>query len=234
MNTLDSFPVDAWYPVDASRHVSAGAVTLGLLFGQELALWRTTAGQVQAWSNRCPHRSVRLTLGLIVDDHLVCRYHGWRYASNGQCVAIPAHPGLSPPKAACVRTYGVAEGSGLVWASIGAPQGEAPRLTPQATLCRHYVLPISPDAAAGHAAADGFERRDVQRFERAGFIGDTAASLLLQPIGSERTGAYLFIEQAPALAEGAAQRQQANLAFKALAARWTRAAQSVHEGVQHA
>jgi phenylpropionate dioxygenase-like ring-hydroxylating dioxygenase large terminal subunit len=96
--------------------------------GVELALWRDDEGRLSAWENRCPHRGVRLTLGTNTGDALVCRYHGWRFATQtARCVAIPAHPAQTPPIAARVAQYACSERDGFAWVHAGTPE-EYPRV----------------------------------------------------------------------------------------------------------
>jgi nitrite reductase/ring-hydroxylating ferredoxin subunit len=119
--------VAVWHPVAASHELRAGHnIVASFLHGAELALWRTPAGAPQAWDNRCPHRSVRFTLGQVVGDRLSCAYHGWQFeAGSGACVGIPAHPQLSPPRHVCVKTWRVAEAAGMVWVHPAVDSTEA-------------------------------------------------------------------------------------------------------------
>lgn len=118
----------AWHPVVASHELQAGRnIVAGFVQGAELALWRTAAGEPQAWDNRCPHRSVRFTLGQVLGDRLSCAYHGWQFeAGSGACAAIPAHPQLPPPRHVCVQTWRVAEAGGMVWVRAAAGDDAGP------------------------------------------------------------------------------------------------------------
>ncbi|MBK7614856.1 MAG: Rieske (2Fe-2S) protein [Burkholderiales bacterium] len=117
----------AWHPVAASHELRAGEnIVASFLQGAELALWRTPEGAPQAWDNRCPHRSVRFTLGQVVGDRLSCAYHGWQFqAGSGACAGIPAHPHLSPPRHVCVKTWRVAEAAGMIWVNPVADSTDA-------------------------------------------------------------------------------------------------------------
>ena len=46
-------------------------------------MWRDRAGDVHVWEDLCIHRGSRLSKGCIVDDTVVCPYHGWRYDGCG-------------------------------------------------------------------------------------------------------------------------------------------------------
>lgn len=108
-----------WYPVAASERLQAGrsidAVHAG---GAELVIWRAASGQVQAWENRCPHRSVRLSIGQVSGERLACAYHGWQFeVGTGACVVLPAHPALPAPQQIRVKTWRTLEVDGMLWVS---------------------------------------------------------------------------------------------------------------------
>jgi phenylpropionate dioxygenase-like ring-hydroxylating dioxygenase large terminal subunit len=62
------------------------------------------------------HSRVRLSLGQVQGESLVCAYHGWQFAAeDGHCQRIPAQPEQRAPKTVCARSYAVMENSGLIW-----------------------------------------------------------------------------------------------------------------------
>lgn len=111
-----------WFPVVPSAVLAAGRTLFAACVqDQELVLWRAADGTVQVWENRCPHRSVRLTMGQVLGDRLSCAYHGWQFqAGTGACVAIPAHPQMVAPRDVRVHTWLACEHRGMVWARDGA------------------------------------------------------------------------------------------------------------------
>ena len=122
--SADPVLLDDWHPVAASDSLAAGTSRPFMLLGRELVAWRTADGTLHAAEDRCPHRGTRLSIGRIDGNTLVCAYHGWRYASSGQCVHIPAHPELTPPGSARLAMHHARERHGLVWACAGEPRGE--------------------------------------------------------------------------------------------------------------
>ena len=56
--------------------------------GVPLALFRSD-GRAAALVDRCPHRNFPLSQGRVEDGALICPYHGWRFAADGACVAVP-------------------------------------------------------------------------------------------------------------------------------------------------
>ena len=108
-----------WFPVCRGGEAVARHVVHTALLGQELAVWRSDTGTVNAWENRCPHRGVRLSVGTNLGHVLECRYHGWTFESgSGQCIERPAHPGQKPPALARARVFPCLEAYGYVWVRL--------------------------------------------------------------------------------------------------------------------
>jgi nitrite reductase/ring-hydroxylating ferredoxin subunit len=104
-----------WFAVSGSTGLENNQVNAVKLNNNEIAIWRNSNGELCAVENRCAHRGVRLSLGYIASDRLVCRYHGWQYDTRGQCKYTPAQPEFTPPKSLCVKRYDICESHGLVW-----------------------------------------------------------------------------------------------------------------------
>jgi len=161
-----------WHPVAASAAVPAGQIMVAELLGTEIALWRGADGDIRAWENRCPHRGMRLTLGRIENDAVVCRYHGWRYDAAGRCVHVPSQPDHAMAQV-CVGTYVAIERYGLVWVCLGTPgrrvlpfpEYEDARL--RKVLCGPY-----PVAASGPRVVENFLDMAHFAFVHAGILGE--------------------------------------------------------------
>lgn len=113
MSTLS----DWWLPVAGADALSAGRCRPAQHFDTALVLWRSAGGAAAAFDDRCPHRGASLSLGRVQGDRLECPYHGWRFARNGQCVAVPAVPGFVPPAGHGARSWQLIERHGLLWAA---------------------------------------------------------------------------------------------------------------------
>jgi nitrite reductase/ring-hydroxylating ferredoxin subunit len=111
--------MNRWFAVSASGEVAPNAVAHTQLLGQELVLWRSAAGTLNAWENRCPHRGVRLSLGSCLGEELRCQYHAWRFASgSGQCTLIPSHPSQRPASTLRPGVFPVVEDGGFAWVNL--------------------------------------------------------------------------------------------------------------------
>jgi phenylpropionate dioxygenase-like ring-hydroxylating dioxygenase large terminal subunit len=114
-----------WHPVAASDKVTDEPYPIELL-GEPVVLWRAN-GQVVAFRDLCIHRGVRLSLGRVHGQSLVCAYHGWRYGASGECVLIPSQPAdASIPRKARVDRYQAEERYGLVWVCLEDPVAPLP------------------------------------------------------------------------------------------------------------
>lgn len=112
---------DYWYAVEEVRRIRPGTVVEVVFWKRSIALYRAADGSFHALENRCAHRQLKLSLGLVEGCRLVCAYHGWKYAPNGE-LAETAHEriGKSFPRVS-IRTYPVKVRYGLVWLFPGDP-----------------------------------------------------------------------------------------------------------------
>jgi len=111
--------VSQWFPIIRSEELVPGHIGRSALFGQELALWRDSDGRANAWGDRCPHRGVRLSIGLNLGDRLKCQYHGWQFDSqSGQCAFIPAHPDHVPDARLKAGVFSSLERFGFLWVTL--------------------------------------------------------------------------------------------------------------------
>lgn len=149
-----ALPVNGWYAVGGSDGLAPGALMPATLFGAETVVWRGGDGSVHAWENRCRHRGMRLTLGFVDGDTLACRYHGWRYGAGGECVSIPAHPGMTPPDSFRVSTHACHERHGLIWVSIAADEDQPPAMDgigDDVFFCRSLIVRARAEDVAARA-----------------------------------------------------------------------------------
>lgn len=117
-----------WFPAGLQNHVlpkTAGRIMIG---DKDIALWRGEDGQIRAWENRCPHRGMRLSYGIVRGNTLTCLYHGWSYDGTGGCAGIPAHPDLTPPKTIRTKVYRAADSGGMIWVANPEEATEVPAI----------------------------------------------------------------------------------------------------------
>jgi len=109
---------DFWYPVARGVEVKRGKAHACSFAGEPIVLVRGTGGRVFALADRCAHRQVPLSTGVVDGDGLRCGYHGWTYAADGRCVNVPylSECGTRPNS---VRSYPCREAYGLVFVFPG-------------------------------------------------------------------------------------------------------------------
>jgi phenylpropionate dioxygenase-like ring-hydroxylating dioxygenase large terminal subunit len=120
-----------WYPVAESRSVRREKASAAVFAGERIALYRGKSGTVYALEDRCAHRQVPLSMGVVQGDVLRCCYHAWAYRGDGRISQIPYLPkGVTrPPRG--VRAYPVREAYGLVFVFPGDPQLAATTAFPE-------------------------------------------------------------------------------------------------------
>ncbi len=112
---------DFWYPVAVSGSVRRGKTFAARFAGERIALYRSAGGVVYALEDRCAHRQVPLSMGVVEGEALRCCYHAWAYRGDGRISQIPYLPkgAARPPRG--VRAYPVREAYGLVFVFPGDP-----------------------------------------------------------------------------------------------------------------
>ncbi|MEU1471697.1 aromatic ring-hydroxylating dioxygenase subunit alpha [Streptomyces sp. NPDC005761] len=111
-----------WYPVAVAKKVRAGRVVAAEFAGERLALYRGRSGAVHALEDRCAHRQIPLSMGVVEGEVLRCRYHAWAYRGDGRISQIPylSKEDRRPPRG--VRSYPVREAYGFVFIFPGDPE----------------------------------------------------------------------------------------------------------------
>ncbi|WP_297844116.1 Rieske 2Fe-2S domain-containing protein [Pseudomonas sp.] len=121
---------NAWWASALSESVNSEKPLAVAFGGEELVLFRNAEGQAFALEDRCPHRRVPLSLGIVVKSGLQCGYHGWTFdGASGSCTQIPnLHATEKVPQRYGARAFPVAEANGFVhvWLGEGDPCGELP------------------------------------------------------------------------------------------------------------
>ena len=154
---MHSDTAGSWVPVALSSDLPAATVIPARIPAGPLAVWRSQSGRVAASADRCPHRGMSLSHGFVRGEALSCIYHGWSYGQAGNCLRIPAHPGLTPPEAIRAVTYPVTEADGVIWIAAGEPAAAPPALdgvVPLRSLTAFAGI-AAIEAAAGARAGDG-------------------------------------------------------------------------------
>src|SRR5688572_1067123 len=73
-----------WYAAAESRELGREQIREVVFWKMSVAIYRDRYGQVHAVENRCAHRQLKLSLGSVHKDKLVCAYHGWKYDAGGK------------------------------------------------------------------------------------------------------------------------------------------------------
>jgi len=117
---------DHWYPVAWSSELKRGKPLAVRFAGEPIVLVRPESGPVFALEDRCAHRQVPLSKGIVQGNAIRCCYHGWTYDGSGRCIEIPYLGKGKLPNG--VRTYPCREVEGLILVFPGDPgrAGEVP------------------------------------------------------------------------------------------------------------
>ena len=128
MTNLPQAVRQAWHMAALSRQIGEGTVRAVEVCGTPLALFRA-GGKLGALVDRCPHRNYPLSLGRVQQGTLECPYHGWRFAADGACVAVPGCR-LDDAGRLSAEPVRVHEAHGAVFVALDPSAPAAPDLPP--------------------------------------------------------------------------------------------------------
>jgi vanillate O-demethylase monooxygenase subunit len=167
-----AFVRNQWYVAAFGAEVGAAPVSRTVL-GEAIALFRTADGAVAALADRCVHRRFPLSAGSVVDDVLVCGYHGFTYDRTGTCVAVPGQTRI--PRTARVPAYPVVEQDSFVWVWIGDDDLADPATIPRAPWLADpawaSVCGMEPLAARYSLLVDNLLDLSHETYLHGGYIG---------------------------------------------------------------
>jgi phenylpropionate dioxygenase-like ring-hydroxylating dioxygenase large terminal subunit len=110
---------DHWYPVAWSTELKPGRTLAVQFAGEPIVLVRPKEGEVFALEDRCAHRQVPLSRGMVDGCAVRCCYHGWTYDRTGGCIDVPYLGKGKLPNG--VRAYPCRELHGLILIFPGDP-----------------------------------------------------------------------------------------------------------------
>ena len=119
---------EAWYYAAPGRKVGRGGMLARTMLGEPILIGRDREGAVFALRDICPHRAMPLSAGGFDGTELECCYHGWRFATDGHCTAIPslAEGQTFDLARIAVARYPAREVQGNIWVFFGGDAGAAP------------------------------------------------------------------------------------------------------------
>ena len=112
-----------WHPCFDSASLTSDKPRKVRLLGEDLILFRDTAGKPGLVHEHCCHRGTSLYYGRVEDDGIRCCYHGWKFDVEGRCLDQPSEiDGGRGRNAIRQPWYPVKERYGLIFAYMGPPE----------------------------------------------------------------------------------------------------------------
>ncbi|WP_193369677.1 aromatic ring-hydroxylating dioxygenase subunit alpha [Pelagibius marinus] len=123
-----TYPFNTWYAVAWDYEIAEGRLLPRRICNKPLVFYRKKDGTAVAMDDACWHRLAPLSKGKVVNDNVVCPYHGLVFEPGGRCVHMPSQETINP--SACVRTYPLVDRHRLCWVWMGDPALADPNLIP--------------------------------------------------------------------------------------------------------
>lgn len=126
-----NFLRNSWYCAGWSHEIDEKPKGIRIL-NEYIVIYRGSDRRAIAMTGRCPHRFAPLNLGVVIDDDILCPYHGLRYGADGACKHNPHGDGFIPPNAK-LDTYIIEEHNTALWVWMGDADNADRTLLPAET-----------------------------------------------------------------------------------------------------
>jgi 5,5'-dehydrodivanillate O-demethylase len=110
-----------WQPIAISKDYAPCVSKRIKILGVFYTLYRGENGEFHLVQDRCPHRGTSLAYGWVEGNSIRCRYHGWKFAGNGQGEEFPAET-ATYALSICLKSYPVREYLGAIFGYFGADE----------------------------------------------------------------------------------------------------------------
>lgn len=114
--------LNEWYVAANSSEVQDKPLSRRIL-DTPIVLFRDAQGVASALLDICPHRLAPLSMGVMLDGHLQCPYHGLEFDGGGICVRNP-HGNGATPSSLNVKSFPLVEQHDLIWIWLGEKVGD--------------------------------------------------------------------------------------------------------------
>jgi phthalate 4,5-dioxygenase oxygenase subunit len=93
------------------------------ILSERLIAFRNSEGEYGLIDEFCAHRGASLWFGRVEQGGIRCAYHGWKYATSGQCVEVPSEPENSNFCSKVKLTaYPLVKVGDILWTYLGDPE----------------------------------------------------------------------------------------------------------------
>jgi phenylpropionate dioxygenase-like ring-hydroxylating dioxygenase large terminal subunit len=159
----DGLFTQSWFPICTSEELPVGSIFGQQFLGGRVVAFRGADGTARVMSAYCAHVGGDLSVGTVVGNSVVCRFHRWQYDSDGRVERTGA--GDPPPSKACLFRFPTAERYGMVWAFNGKQAlWELPALPyPEEGLLCSVRQPFGYDGDPWWFAANTFDFNHIEQ-----------------------------------------------------------------------
>ncbi len=173
-----------WYIACRTNQLATKPLARTIL-GESLVVFRDAEGAAGVLADRCPHRNLALSRGVVTADGLRCAYHGWTWAVDGHCTKIPSSCGGSC-EAIRVKSFVVREQQGFVWVWMPSVESPTPSGPPllfpnfEQSGWRHFVMERAFEGGAFHCVENFLDVPHTAHVHRGLFRGEESKEIEIE------------------------------------------------------
>lgn len=79
----------AWYVIGTPNSFSKNKLNKITIWNKNYVVWKDSENNFHALDDVCSHKSASLARGKLINDTVMCPYHGYKFNNNGTLVTVP-------------------------------------------------------------------------------------------------------------------------------------------------
>ena len=117
-------PIDnynlGWYVIAQKNEIGKNKPKKYTIWGKNYAVWKDASNKYYGIEDECPHRGASLSCGVIDKKHneIVCPYHAYQYAGNGELTKVPGQSAFLPSSNYDTKRFSVVEHNGWIYLNV--------------------------------------------------------------------------------------------------------------------
>jgi phenylpropionate dioxygenase-like ring-hydroxylating dioxygenase large terminal subunit len=88
LNDQNKFDL-SWYVIGTPNSFSKNKLKQITIWSKNYVVWKDSENNFHALDDVCSHKSASLARGKLINDTVMCPYHGYRFNNNGTLVSVP-------------------------------------------------------------------------------------------------------------------------------------------------
>jgi phenylpropionate dioxygenase-like ring-hydroxylating dioxygenase large terminal subunit len=109
-----------WYVIDEATNILKNKIYSKIIWNKKYLFWKDNDNKYHAIANTCNHRGASLSTGKLINNNIICPYHGLEFDKNGLLLKVPQNSNMKGKIQKCFNqeSYNIFEKNGWIYLNI--------------------------------------------------------------------------------------------------------------------